>query len=369
MNLILQAKPEVSATAPSRALVSVLTEFLRARNFEARLAVFAAYLFAAYASIELQHSMNVVPTFWAPAGIATAAFLIQGPSVWYLVFCAAFISNLSATGSIIGSCLMSSGQTLGPLVAAFITSHSTEKRKLFFTPRNVLRFAFVAAPVAAAISAGVGAATFCLIGCVPKAVFMSVLLSWWQGDAVGLIALTPVIVLLTIHHRHALETSESKSLLAAMLGLIFVCILIFCPNKLTGGNRYDMQFLALPILAVFVTRYCPMETSIANTIIAGFTFWTPIHNRGPFSSDYAPAYVSAAFIPVICVTNLVLSAAFAADRENSENQLILSEVKLASKRVEIAELKAQLNGVQNLASAGGTDSDSRTLKSSNQEPL
>ena len=351
MNDLSQAKASRVTAVAARGPLTALSELLRTRDMESKVVIFAAYFLAAYSSFEAQQTSGAVLAFWAPAGIAMAAFLMKGCGIWYLISAAAFAVDLLTTGSAVGALLMATGQTVGPLAGALVLERA-KRSELFFSPESTCKFVFLSAPILATVSASIGAAACCLVEFGSKAGFVPLWLNWWRGDFVGAIAVTPLIVLVVAHYDHAIHTSKSVGLLGLTLTLIFTCIVIFCPTKLVREGHGSIQFLTLPLLALFVVRYCPLETAIANFVIAGFTSWSSIHGQGPFSYASAPEFLSGIYVAVISATALYLSAAYASARRNQEAELFSRLLELARSKSEIADLKLQLQCDQRRTTLG-----------------
>src|SRR5207245_511292 len=68
--------------------------------------------------------------------------------------------------------------------------------------------------------------------------------------------------------------------------------------------------------------YCPLESAIANGIVAGFAIWSFVHDCGPFPHSHAPTYVVNGFILIQCVAGLAVCTLLAEKRDEQGNSLI-----------------------------------------------
>src|ERR671919_964687 len=82
------------------------------------LLVAIAYYAAAKLGLRLALVERNITPFWPPTGIAVAAFLLVGRSVWPGVALAAFLVNFPISTSGLAASATAAGNTLAPLVAA-----------------------------------------------------------------------------------------------------------------------------------------------------------------------------------------------------------------------------------------------------------
>src|SRR5262245_4343227 len=76
------------------------------------LAVGAVYFVAAKAGLGLALVNPSATAVWPPTGIAIAAMILLGPSMWPGVMIGAFLANLTTTGHVAASLGISLGNTL-----------------------------------------------------------------------------------------------------------------------------------------------------------------------------------------------------------------------------------------------------------------
>ena len=81
---------------------------------------------------------------WPPTGIALAALLIFGYRVWPGIFLGAFLVNLTTAGSAITSLGIAAGNTLEPVLGAYLVSRFANGRKCFESVQDTVKFAILA---------------------------------------------------------------------------------------------------------------------------------------------------------------------------------------------------------------------------------
>lgn len=330
--------PELPDAILRKVLASIV-EFLHDANFESNVVLLVGFFLAGEATLQLPHlTAGRGVEIWPATGIAIAAFLLRGSSVGPFIFSAAFFVDVFSTGSIVSAICMATGQTLEGWLAAKLLVPGTDLRTTFFNLKSVLRLSLVAAPVAAAACATIGALTCLQLGYISRIELGSVWLSWWQGDVVGAIVVTPVIVLIVVHYRHALDLAESAELLSLMLGLVLLCIVVSSQTAVLGVSGSSMRFLLVPIFVWMGLRFCPLEVAIVNAIVAGFAIWNMYFGSGSLSVDQIPPFLMSTVLAVVLTSTLALSAAIAERRGVDEARLVSSVALNEQSRAEIQSL-------------------------------
>ena len=146
---------------------------------------------------------NITPV-WIPSGIILAAVLIRGYRVWPGIFLGAFAGNVWAYFSTesLGAmlrCLLAGtangiGDTLCAVGGAYLITRTTGGRDLFGRAADVIRFIVFGVVLGSGVSALFGVTALGLAGYVPWSHYLHSLTTWWAGDAVGIIVITPMLL-------------------------------------------------------------------------------------------------------------------------------------------------------------------------------
>src|SRR5262249_62090101 len=115
---------------------------------------------------------------WPPTGIALAALLVYGYSVWPAVFVGAFLVNVTTAGLVASSLGIATGNTLEALVGVWLVNRWAGGRQAFARARSFFAFAALAGMVATAGGADVGVAGPALARHASLAWVGAVLLTW-----------------------------------------------------------------------------------------------------------------------------------------------------------------------------------------------
>jgi diguanylate cyclase (GGDEF)-like protein/PAS domain S-box-containing protein len=146
---------------------------------------------------------NVTPV-WIPSGIILAAVLVKGYGIWPGIFLGAFAGNVSAYFSpdsaaaivraLIAGTANGLGDSLCALVGAFLILKYTRNPFPFNRLSHVFRFIVYGAIAGSFISALFGVTGLWAMGFLPWDQYGPVFLTWWTGDGVGVLILTPILL-------------------------------------------------------------------------------------------------------------------------------------------------------------------------------
>ena len=259
---------------------------------------------------------------WPPTGISLAAFLLLGYWVWPAIFLGAFAVNVTTAGSIGSSLAIAIGNTLEGLIGALLVNCYANGRTSFAHQSDTLKFILLAALFSTAVCATFGVASLALTGYADWRRFGEIWVTWWLGDAVGALIVTPVIVLWASDR--ALTWTRSQ-LLEIGVSLPLLCVVtwtVFHSSQAMTGPNYPLAFLTLSILIWVAVRLGPRETVTAVLLCAGIAILGTLQGTGPFANGNHPQtlLVLQAFIAVIAVTALVLAVGVA-ERRRAEQEL------------------------------------------------
>src|SRR5712675_54142 len=162
---------------------------------------------------------------WPPTGFALAAIVLWGYRVWPAIFLAAMVANATAAGSIGTAISIASGNTLEALVGAALINLWSNGRDTFSTSNTVAKFAVICVVLATPISATVGITTLAVAGYAEWANFADIWLTWWLGDMIGALVVTPVVVLWALSGARAFTRTElikSAAVIALAVAVGFI---------------------------------------------------------------------------------------------------------------------------------------------------
>ena len=280
---------------------------------------------------------------WLPAGGAIAAFIVFGYRVWPTVLLGSFLGHVTTLGFVSTSFVVPLGATLEGLAGAYLVNRFAHGVKAFDTAKDVCLFAFFTCICAPSINAAVGIGADYFGGHASLTDSALIVLSWWLSHGIGALVVAPFLILLfgTSHHR--LNLREFSELLLLLVGLIFVCLLVFGPLSLSlNKDQLVRAWLCVPFLMWAAFRFCPLEAAGTTLILFGSAIWGTLHGYGLFvSKNLTISWVLLdTFVGVIGTMTLVI-AAMVVERRRIEEELLgmqsLLRAQVEGKSRELAE--------------------------------
>lgn len=189
--------------------------------------VFAAYFITGKIGLSFYAVNGFATLIWPPTGIALAALLLWGGRLWPAIALGAFSLNLFIGASPPVACGIAIGNTLEALVGAYLL-----RRYIGFDPRLArLRDSFglivYAGFLAPMIAATVGTLALLMGGVITHAHTTLTWLTWWTGDALGVLSISPFLIrfisqpLFTRTSREWIEGATGFGIIVALLTIIF----------------------------------------------------------------------------------------------------------------------------------------------------
>jgi integral membrane sensor domain MASE1 len=348
----------------NRKLRDALTDFLSFRNLAMFVVLVASYFLSGKLGLTLAFLNPSATAFWAPTGISLAAFLLLGYRVWPAIFAGAFLVNVTTAGSILTSLGIAVGNTLEGFVGAYLVNKFANGTKAFSRPQDILRFAVLAGMLATTISATVGVAVLYRFGLASWTGLQPIWLTWWVGDMLGALVLTPFLVLLLGNSHHSLSLGELLEVTALLAGLSIMCVINFGPPALSWSKGYGPMFLCLPFLVWVALRFCPLEAAGAALVLSGFASWGSLHGYGPFADNTGAPLLLAGYVAIVGTMTLTMAAAVAQRRQVEEELLGVQSLLRATIEKITRDLNEALDSLQ--AEAAAHRETQRALQASNR---
>ncbi|MCS0604824.1 MASE1 domain-containing protein [Streptomyces sp. LP11] len=232
------------------------------------LAVAACYYGAGRLGLLLELSVEgaVVTPIYPPTGVAVAALLVFGLGCWPGITLGAFLVVLSLTTPGLDVLALLVGHTAAPVCAVLLLRRArfrTDLRRL----RDGVALVFLAAFTAMLISATLGTGLLVLTDKLAPQGFWAVWLAWWVGDAMGVLIVTPLLLLL----RGARWPPPMARWKEATALAVAACLLV----PLAAYSSVSMLFLVYPLIIWAALRFelvgsvlVALLTSVLATIAA-----------------------------------------------------------------------------------------------------
>jgi diguanylate cyclase (GGDEF)-like protein len=287
----------------------------------AALAVLAAVYFAAgKLGLKLAFVNASATAVWPCTGIALAAFLILGYRVWPAILAGAFLVNQTTAGSVPTSLGISVGNTLEGVVGCYLVTRFAAGRKAFERAQDVFKFAFLAGVVSTAVSATIGVTTLALAGFASWTIYGSIWSTWWLGDAVGAVVVTPLLILWWENPRLNWTRKQLIELVLLFLGLFFTGWIIFGGRFHAALKNYPLEYLCIPFLIWAAFRFGRRKAATAIFLLAAMATWGTSQGFGPFAREFqnTSLLLLQSFIGIMAVTAMTLAAEFTEHKRTDE---------------------------------------------------
>jgi PAS domain S-box-containing protein len=295
----------------------------------------AVYFVAAKLSLQLAIPPGYATAVWPPSGIALAAMLLWGPRLWPGIWLGAALINFTIDASPLLAVLIATGNTLEAVVGGTLIRRFTGTRGYFDSGEDVVKFVALTA-LSATIAAAVGVASLALLKALPSSEFVVNAWTWWQGDASGMIIVTPLIASWAVGAwpRWSLPKAIEGASLASALALVTLVIFGDAPPL-------PLAFITLPFIIWVSIRFGQREVTTVSAMVCAIAIWYTIQGRGPFGlgSSNVSLLILVAYTSTLVLTGLVLSAvigererAIAALRRGNE----LLEQRIEERTLELA---------------------------------
>ncbi|MGW7081612.1 MASE1 domain-containing protein [Streptomyces sp. NPDC054866] len=249
----------------------------------------------------------IVTPIWPPTGVALAALFVYGVAVWPGIAVGSLLIIASLTTPQLTTLVTVAGNTIAPL-CAYLLLRRAGFRVGISRLRDGLALVFIGGLGAMLISATAGVGLQVLTGGLGTGQFWSVWLAWWVGDAMGVLLVTPLLLVL-VGAAGPLRLRRWKEMLC--LGL---AALIVVPVAVVG--ELSLLFLVFPLLIWVALRFQLAGSMLCALFASVLTTFEANKQQGAFL-HLSPIEVMTklqAFNGATALTALLLSAMVAEQR-------------------------------------------------------
>ncbi|MDB5224446.1 MAG: Two-component system, NarL family, sensor histidine kinase EvgS [Candidatus Adlerbacteria bacterium] len=237
---------------------AALAQYKRPSTYVPLILLFIAYVISArFGSIVIASGGPSTALIWPPAGIALAMLILYGYRMWPAVFAAAIVTALISGYSptiAIGSAL---GNTLQPIIGAYFLRR-LNLNPLFSRLRDMFAMMIVAIAVTTVVPT-IGMAALALNGGLPTITTWG---SWWAGEILSVLIITPFLVRWISHPRIEYKPSEWVELVVSFSALIAINTTLFW-TTFQSHISFPLVYLILLPLIWIALRLGPQMMTLA----------------------------------------------------------------------------------------------------------
>jgi len=284
-------------------------------------ALAAVYFLAGKLGLSLAVVHPSASAIWPPSGLALAALLLWGSRLWPGVFIGAFLVNITTEGNLFTTLAIAFGNTLEPFCAAWFVNQFANGAKFFKRARNTFNFVFLAALTSTSISATIGASSLTLGGYAPWERYAEIWLTWWLGDATGILLITPLLVIWLTEPYPQLKPYrilEASGLFVSLIAVGYVGFLV--------ETHPGFEYLAMLPLLWAAFRFGQRGVVTAAFLMSGIALTGTLQGATTFAivGDQVSLLYLQAFAGTTAVASLVLASVLT-ERTRAEQRLEIQE--------------------------------------------
>lgn len=291
------------------------------------------YVAAARFGLLFASVQGTVTLVWPPSGIALAAVLLFGPRLLPAIFFGEFITNIisgSELTFIVGAGL---GNMLAGAFGLYLL-RSVDFEAHLSRVRDVIALVIFGATMSPLVSAIFGGASLIVAGQTPASEAAAVMATWWMGDAMGILLITPVILIWNALPPPRLRVRRVFEI-GLMLTLLLVVSWFVFDHTYTDISVYPLTYLIFPFIIWAAFRFGPRVNSVINVLASGIALIGVAQNVGPFIGRTAAESLAIllSYVATMTITSLLLATALAehrradhARRESEDRYRIISSL-------------------------------------------
>ncbi|RPK34490.1 putative diguanylate cyclase [Streptomyces sp. ADI93-02] len=190
---------------------------------------------------------SVVTPLWPPSGIALASLLYLGTRIWPGIALGALLTVIALSdGLTFWGLAITAGSTLAPL-CSFLALRAVGFRTELDRLRDGVALVFLGALGGMVISSTTGTVVQLLNGSLSGSRFWAVWSAWWAGDAMGVLMVTPLLLVL---RKARMPRADDRWTEALALAVVAVTATTFATR-----SPLSMIYLLFPVLVWAALRF------------------------------------------------------------------------------------------------------------------
>lgn len=268
----------------------------------------------------------IVSIIWLPAGLALSALLLGGNRYAVGVFVGALLINRIMIDSFAVASAIALGNTVEALLAAWLLKRGDDFQQAALSMRSYLWLLTVSG-IASAIAALSGTATLVFFGLLSGDNFFRELGYWWMGDTLGIILMTPLILVWRTLPDNLLKPKRLAEFMLLLVLTVVVGQVVFMgwlQDTVGYISKGYWMFLVMTLVAV------RLETHGVVLILVMSAFMGLLgaqQGTGFFAQDMAQTYLANYwfFMLILSLAGMTLATYFVARRQ-VERKLVAKEL-------------------------------------------
>ncbi len=255
-----------------------------------------------------------ITLIWLPTGVAVAALMRWGYICWLGIFLGALATNFSIDSSPLLDCSIALGNTLGPLLSAWLL-HRLRFHGELDRAYDILVLV-VAAAIGMLVSASGGISSLLIFNALTMQDAGASWLLWWAGDFVGVLLAAPLLLNISRAELKKLWAQRLEFLTWTLIMLAMSWIVFILDND---SSRHSLGFMLLPVIVWSGMRFGITGSSLGVLLPVVIGAVATSLGRGPFytADAHQGLFLLWLFLAILVLVDLMV-AALQAGRNRAE---------------------------------------------------
>lgn len=237
-----------------------------------------AYYLAGRLGLWLAIPPGYVTAVWPPSGVALAGLVLWGYRMWPGVLLGSFLVNVGVSWEpasltsvfrpLTIAASIGAGSALQALLGAFLIRRWISPTRTFDRARDVFRFTGIEL-LSCLVAATWGVTTLCLAGLTGWASYSATWWTWWMGDLIGVLIVTPLLLTWSPFPRF---TWHSWRVVEAILSVGLALVItqnVFTDGLLTVGAIHSpLVFVLMPCVVWLAFRFDQRVVTLATLLMS-----------------------------------------------------------------------------------------------------
>ena len=248
---------------------------------------------------------------WPAAGLALGAVMLGGPLYALAVAVGACVGYMAIGGTALAGVMIGCGSATAALSGAALLRRFGDFSPRLGRVRDVYWLAGFGAVVSTMLAATFGALALVTAGVVPRSTAGSAWLTWWGGDALGVLLITPVLLVWAQRPRPDANTVVAFAAGVAISGIVFLGSAILRGVLPGSASQEIVAFALLPLAIGPALRLGMRDIATLNLVVSLGLIAGTAAGMGPFAAEFGRDGMVAAHAALIFValTTLIVCAA------------------------------------------------------------
>lgn len=267
------------------------------------------------AKIGLKYAVinQTVTLLWPPSGIALAAVLLCGYRIWPGIALGALLANAESDLPIYTLLIITIGDTLEPILGGLCLRGVRGFSIALDKVADVFKLVLFATFGCTVIGATFGAVGLLIGGEIDSASFWAAWFTWWLGDGMGVLVISPVILCGSTMTRKLIQMASLPQVLELLILAVVLIIIghtIFGSKELAKLGYFPTALTMFPFAIWSALRFGSLGAAgvaLASSLLA---IDGTVKGVGPFAveSKIDSLILWCVFADLMAITGLILAA-------------------------------------------------------------